>query len=104
MCGVAQRGKMRSLQLEVLKTSTDDLSECSRIELSERAFESLLPSWRGLENPFLKLDASRKDDGGGSGDVHSVSSTDASADAAIDHAPEVDVALDRRSRLRHDCC
>jgi hypothetical protein len=47
---------------------------------------------------------SRKDDGGGSGGAHSVSSADAGADAALDDAPEVDTQLERRSQLRLDCC
>jgi hypothetical protein len=46
----------------------------------------------------------RKDDGAGRGGVHSVESADAGADVALDDAPEVDAALERRSRLRHDCC
>jgi hypothetical protein len=46
----------------------------------------------------------RKDDVGGNGGVHSVSSADAGADAALDDAPEVDAARESRSRLRLDCC
>jgi hypothetical protein len=46
----------------------------------------------------------RKGDGGGTGGMLSVSLADAGADAALDDAPEVDAARERRNRLRPDCC
>jgi hypothetical protein len=59
---------------------------------------------RDCDDRIGKNAYSRKDDGAGSGGVHSVSSADAGADAALDDAREADAVLERCSRLRLDCC
>jgi hypothetical protein len=43
----------------------------------------------------------RKDEGGAGGGVRSASSADAGADSALEDAPEVDTALESRTRMRH---